>query len=280
MRIVSPNFSDLLKPNIEIKQFPDGENYVRIQQIKECEGNEVVLFHRLYPDQDRAIIQLVLIISVLKKAKAIVTLVSPYLPYARQDKIWLDGEALSAETICALLAHSGVKKLITFDCHFLKKEGEFKYGGLKIKNISLSKSLIEYAKSKFDGDFLVISPDVGAAYMTKGFEGGYMKKIRGDYAEGDEVYRKIEKLENTIDFNCKNVLVIDDIISSGGTMIKAVENVKKNGAKKVLCAATHGLFLKESLSKLQTMCDELFTSDAIITPVTKVSIAPLLKNLL
>jgi len=91
MKLVSPNFSDLLSPNIEIKQFPDGENYVRIPNLSECKDEEILLFHRLYPDQDRMLMQCLLLLNILKNIDANVKLISPYLPYARQDKIFLEG---------------------------------------------------------------------------------------------------------------------------------------------------------------------------------------------
>jgi ribose-phosphate pyrophosphokinase len=280
MKLVSPNFSDLLTPNIEIKQFPDGENYVRITIIEQCKGKDVTLFHRLYPDQDKMLIQALFILNILKKVDASVTLVSPYLPYARQDKIFLEGEPASAEIICKLLADAGVKKLVTFDCHFLKKEGTFKYGGLTIENISMARYLLEHAEKKFNETFIVVSPDVGASYMAEKFGGGHMKKVRGGYAEGKEAYREIEILESNIDFNNKSVLILDDIVSTGGTMIRAVENAKKGNAKRIVCAATHGLFLKDSLSTLKSLCDYVFASDSVPSSVSYVSIKIALKDLL
>ncbi len=280
VNLVSPNFSDLFEPNIEIKQFPDGENYVRIPNLSKFRGKELVLLHRLYPDQDRMLMQALLLLNILKNIDANVTLISPYLPYARQDKIFLEGEPPSSEIVCKILADAGAKKLITFDCHFLKKEGAFTYGGLNIENLSMAKYLVEHAEKKFNSKFLVITPDVGASYMSKEFGGAHMKKVRGGYAEGKEAYRRIDKLESDIDFRDKDILVMDDIISTGSTMIKAVENVKKGGAKRVICAATHGFFLKDSLSKLNSLSDYVFTTDSIPSPTSHVSIREPLKNLI
>jgi len=269
MNLVSKNFSDLLEPNIESKKFPDGEKYIRI--LEKIKGN-VALFHRLYPNQDEALIEAFLILSTLKKSDGEITLVAPYVPYARQDKIFLEGEALSSEIICNLLSSGGVKKLITLDCHFLKKEGEFQYNGLTIQNISMADALIEHAKKKFDAQKLeVISPDIGASYMTEAHGGKSMKKVRGGYKEGDEAYRTIEKVESNYDFEDADVLILDDMISTGGTMIRAVENVKKGGAKRVFCAATHGFFLKGSLEKLRNVSDGVFVTNTIPSDVSEVN---------
>lgn len=274
MRVVSPNFSDYFTPNIEMKRFPDGDNYVCLPQISD---KEAVVFHRLYPEQDSALIQAFFILSALKKNKIEAVLVSPYLPYARQDKLFKPGEALSAEIVCNLLSHAGAKKLVTVDCHFLKKEGTFNYGGLEIKNLSAKNLLVEEAR-RLAGDVEVISPDAGASYLVSEFGGKSMKKVRGEYIEGDTAYRKIEKVEMDFDIKGKNVLILDDMISTGGTMLKAVENVKKGGAKKVLCAATHGFFLKDSLAKLRQACDHIFVTDSIPSPASTVSLKSLLSD--
>jgi len=274
MRVVSQNFSDILEPNVEMKTFPDGDTYVRIPDVKK---EDSILFHRLYPEQNTAIFQAVLMLDILKRAEASTTLVSPYLPYSRQDKTFKEGEALSAEIVCRLL--SDAKKLVTIDCHFLKKEGTFNYGGLEIENISANKLLIEHARKKA-GDVEIISPDAGAKYLVEEAGGKSMEKKRGEYQEGEEAYRKIESIERDFEVKGKNILILDDMISTGGTMIKAVENVKKGDAEKVYCAATHGFFLKDSLKKLKEICDGVFVTDSIPSEASEVSIKPLIENYL
>ncbi|MBU0527151.1 ribose-phosphate diphosphokinase [Candidatus Micrarchaeota archaeon] len=278
MNLVSPNFSDLMEPNIEFKNFPDGDSYVRIENLSGCQGEEVNLFHRLYPDQNNNIFHAILLLDTLKRVGARTTLVTPYLPYSRQDKTFKEGESLSAQVLCSMLAHAGAQMLITLDCHFLKKEGEFEYGGLKIKNISANKLLIEHAKKILGEDELeIISPDQGANYLVTEFGGKSMTKVRGEYQKGDEAYRTIDKVEGNFDVEGKNVLIIDDMISTGGTMIRAVGNVRNGKAKKVLCAATHGFFLKGSLEKLLDVSDGVFTTNSIPNEAAKVDVMQLLK---
>jgi ribose-phosphate pyrophosphokinase len=204
-------------------------------------------------------------------------MIVPYLPYSRQDKTFLDGEALSAQVLCGLLASFGVRKLITVDCHFLKKEGSFEYAGLKIKNISANHMLAEHARSKVGLDPLeVISPDEGASYLVSEFGGKSMQKTRGEYEKGEHAYRSVESLERKFDVEGKNVLIMDDMISTGSTMLKAIENVRKGGAKKVLCAATHGFFVKDSLYKLREEADIIFTSNSVPNPLAEVDLLPVL----
>jgi ribose-phosphate pyrophosphokinase len=283
MYLVSPTFPDLQQPNIEIKLFPDGDSYLRINEISKCQGEDVVLFHRLYPKQNSAIFNAAQMLHTLKRVGARVTLVSPYLPYARQDKTFLMGESLSAQVLCKLLNDFGAVKLVTVDCHFLKKEGESEYANLKIHNLSAGRLLVEHARGKLGLEPLeVISPDQGANYLVSEFGGKSMSKTRGAYEhaagpQGEEAYRSVQKVEREFDVSDKNVLILDDMISTGGTMLKAVENVKKGGAKKVLCAATHGFFLNDSLAKLRKVSNGVFTTNSIPNEAAEVDINPLLK---
>ena len=279
MYLVSPNYTDFAEPNVEIKLFPDGDSYMRINDIPSCQGEDVVLFHRLYPKQNTAIFNTAQMLHTLKRVGARVTLVAPYLPYARQDKTFLMGEALSAQVLCKLLADFGTVKLVTVDCHFLKKEGESEYSNLKIHNLSAGRLLVEHARRKLGLESLeVISPDQGANYLVSEFGGKSMSKVRGDYENATEAYRTVEKVERAFEVDGKNVLILDDMISTGGTMLKAVENVKKGGAKKVLCAATHGFFLNDSLAKLRKASDGVFTTNSIPNDVAEVDINQMLKG--
>jgi ribose-phosphate pyrophosphokinase len=280
MKVVCPSFLDIYPPNVEIKKFPDGDSYVRVEGAKEAEGKDVVIFNRFYPNQDSAIFQTILAIRAIREHNPrSVRLVAPYLPYSRQDKTFREGEAKSAEILCDLLRREGVDELITFDCHFLKREGEFEYGGLKIRNISMNGEIVEEARALAGEEIVIMSPDEGASYLVKEFGGSSMKKERGEYVEGKVAYRKIEKVEMEGDVKGKSVLIIDDMISTGGTMLKAVENVKKGGAKKIICAATHGFFLKGSLEKLRES-GEVFVTDTIQTEVSGISIRPAIEKAL
>lgn len=274
LHLVSPNFSDLFTPNVEIGKFPDGDSHLRIPKLAGCRGQNVVIYHRLYPNQNDSLIELLLMLDAVKHegAKSI-TVVSPYLPYARQDKQTIDGEVASSHVICNLLARSGCTKLVVVDCHFLNEEGEVQYGDLAIQNISMSKELIAHAKKVFGGQsFEVIGPDAGAAYLVKTAGGKNLQKVRKAY-EGDKIaYRHIEKMEGDCDINGKNVLLLDDMISTGSTMLKALEKMTEGGAKRVICAATHGLFLYNCLDLMRKYTDIIYATDSILAAQSEVTI--------
>ncbi len=272
LKLVSPNFSDLFEPNLEIGKFPDGDSHVRILDLEKYKGQEVILYHRLYPKQNTSLVVLLLILDTLKEIGAKVSVVAPYLPYARQDKTKLNGEIGSAKAICNLLARAGCLKLFTFDCHFLNDEGEHKFGELNIHNTSMAKALVEKAKETMGKDFEVVVPDAGAAYLVKDLGGKHFKKVRAEY-KGDKIdYRDVESLTHDFDIHGKNFLILDDMISTGGTMVSAIQKLKDNGAKQVCCGTIHGLFLFNCLDKLRKVTDCIFATDTIPSPQSLVSI--------
>jgi len=281
IKLVSPNFSDLFEPSIEAGKFPDGDTHVRIPGLAACKGQEVVILHRLYPNQNEALVELLLIMDAVRYQGAKkITVVSPYLPYARQDKQTVDGEIASAHVICNILAGAGCNRFVTFDCHFLNEEGDTVHGNLNITNISMSKQLIDQARKLFEGQpFEVIGPDDGAAYLVETSGGSTLKKVRKNY-EGDKIaYRHIDSMEGKFDVKDKNVLLLDDMISTGNTMIQALEKMMDAGAKKVICAATHGLFLYNCLDRLRKRSENIYSTDSILSPQSSVSIKPRLEDL-
>ncbi len=280
IKLVSPNFRDIFEPNIEIGQFPDGDSHIRIPNLESYTGQEVFLFHRLYPNQNNTLVELFLILDVLREQNCKVTLCAPYLPYARQDKKKLDGEIPSGQVLCNLLTRAGCVKFVTFDCHFLNEEGEVNYHGLIIKNISMSKVLIEHARKFFGAEaFEVIAPDSGAAYLVKDAGGKFMQKIRKEYDKGVIGYRDIETLYCEFDVKDKNVLLLDDMISTGSTIIKALEKMRVCGARRLCCATTHGLFLYNCLDKIRKLADCVFSTNTIPSDQSKVSIKEKIETL-
>jgi ribose-phosphate pyrophosphokinase len=249
---------------IIIKNFPDGDSYVRLPC--DVKDSEVIIFSRCYPDQNSRLLELTFAIAAAYDCGAqLVRAFVPYLPYARQDKRVLEGEAVSARTVCRLLKSTGLEELITFDCHFLKRAGAFEYEGLKITNLTAAPALLELAKRGLRAP-LVITPDQGAAYLTSGErESHSMKKARGAYVkEGGTAYRKVASLSADFSVKGRDVIIIDDIVAGGSTMLKAVQLCRKGGARSIVCATTHGQFLNGADRKIkQAGARRLMTTDSI-----------------
>ncbi|NYZ79186.1 ribose-phosphate pyrophosphokinase [Candidatus Micrarchaeota archaeon] len=271
--LVSPNCADLCAPNFEIKKFPDCENYVYIPDIDKLGGKDVVILHRCYPDQDSRLFQLFHILEAVRPLAARVTALVPYLPYARKDEKIRKGEVKSASLICGMLANAGLDELVTFDCHFMQEgEGKKNYAGLNIDNRSLAPELLAYVKPKVSNP-VFISPDIGTAYMVKTVGGVSMEKTLGDYVHGPVTFRQI--IEEKLDFDVtgRDVILIDDMIIAGETMIRAAQVCKKGGAKRIVCAAVHGLLVSCAFDKIRAAgAKEIVVSDSIPGPAAVVSV--------
>ncbi|MFZ2150279.1 MAG: ribose-phosphate diphosphokinase [Minisyncoccia bacterium] len=268
-KLITPYAASFGKPNIIIKHFPDTESYVFIPKVKSLKNKKVTIYHRMFPEPDKRLFELLLILSRVKKETSQIELFVPYLPYARQDKEHEVGDVISANVICELLKSRGVKKLITYDCHFLPKPGNFTRSGLKIENCSAGKQLMGYARKYFGKEkFIVISPDQGSSYFTENAEGYSLHKKRVRIKKG-EVETKVNmenKLNELLDVKGKNVCILDDIIATGGTIMRASEHLKAKGAKKIIVGATHGVFCGEKIPEklLGSKCNEIFTTNAIL----------------
>jgi ribose-phosphate pyrophosphokinase len=203
----------------------------------------------------------------------------PYLPYARQDKIWKPGEPLSSEAVCEMIACAGFSSIATFDCHFLKKPGEATYGGIRMRNFTLSEQLVNYFKSK-NPDALFISPDQGASYIVSDAGGKSMVKVRGEYLNHRKrAARPVASLKADFDVKGRDVVMLDDMVAGGGTMIRATRAVLAAGAKSVSCGCTHGLFLGNAYTKMQEAgAEEIIASNTIASEASKIDIMDKMKH--
>lgn len=274
--------------NVSTRIFPDGETYVRINT--DVEAREIFLVQTMFPEPNDSLMEFLLIADAAKDMGARkITGIIPYSAYARQDRRFQPGEAFSMKMVVNLMKSVGVESLLTVDTHYRHVGiGEFDLLGIPCFNLSACRILLSHIEDKVEGDLTTIGPDFGSSKMVKCATGEEMvlKKekrcpICGLIAKQCKCTAKnktyvITEVVSDFDFQGKNVVILDDIIASGGTMIKAIEKVKSEGASKVIAAATHGLFLKDSFRKLKELTDYLVVTDSIATPVSNVSVAPLI----
>ncbi len=271
-KLITPYASDFGKTNIVIKHFPDTESYVLIPQIDKLENKKVTIYHRLFPEPEKRLFELLLVLSRVKEKTSHIELFVPYIPYARQDRASKIGEVVSANVLCELLKNYGVRKLITYDCHFLARAGVFTRNGLPIENRSAGKQLYAYAKKYFQKEnFTVIAPDEGSSYFIENAKGSHhhsLQKTRGK-TKGNGVkngiHADINGMKGGIDVKGKNILILDDMISTGGTLMHAIKHLKTLGAKKIIVGATHGIFAGDKISQkiLKTGAKKIFVTNSI-----------------
>ena len=247
------------------KRFPDEEFYFRI--LDDIRGEHVIIIQTTYPDLN--IIELFLLQNAVEEAGAKeISIVIPYFGYARQDTKFQDGEPISAKAMANLISLNA-DIVITVDPH---KEHILDFFSTSAHSCSAVPELAKYLKKK--NIDMILAPDKGALERAKqaseiiGCDFDYMEKTRIDGTT-------IEIKPKELDSQNKNVAIIDDIISTGGTMAKSIQQLKKHGAKNVYVACTHGLFAGNAIKKLSSAgCKEIIATDTIQSKFSKVKIAP------
>jgi ribose-phosphate pyrophosphokinase len=261
------------------KTFPDGESYIRFG-AESLRDDHVVIVQTTSPPQDQTLIQLLLIAdnALELKARSITTVV-PYFAYSRQDKRFLSGEAFSARTIVKLLENCGVNRIITVNTHNPKVLKTF---NIPVEDLSAIPLLAEYFKAKG----LVENPvslSLGKKALSVAKEANGVLKGGFDYVSTrrDVITGVVTLEEKELQIKNRDVIIFDDIISSGGTMAKAVKFVKERGAKKVCIACVHPLLMGDAKKGiLENGAEEIIGTDSVPSSVSKVSIAPLISKAL
>ena len=273
---IAENLNAQIVP-VNLKNFPDGEYCLRFEG--DLNGEEVVVVQTTGPPQDTNIMQLLLMLDTAKELGAKkVTAVVPYLAFARQDKRFLSGEAVSAETLVKLIEACGVDQFITVNIH---AENTLKKFNVPTKNLSAITLLAEHFKGRgFDGAFS-LSPDKGAIGLAEeadrvlGGGCGWLRKERDRYTG------EVQVEEKSLNVQGRDVVVFDDIISTGGTIARAIKMLKSQGARRVYAACVHPLLIGEAKSKImESGAKEIVGTDSIPSSVRTVSLAPLITKAL
>ena len=246
----------------EFHRFPDGELYVRVPPFKD---NTVILIQTTYPNDK--LIELFLLQDALRemKVKKIITVV-PYFGYSRQDKIFTLGESMSAR---AMAKHISLESdyFLGIDLH---AESIFSWINTPNMHLHATVPVVKFLQERDVN--VVISPDKGGYWRAKAVaermntEFDYLEKVR---LSGEDVKIKPKNL----DVHGKVVAVVDDIISTGGTIAVAAEQLRAQGAEKIYAVCTHGLFIKNAIEKLTASVDEFAATDTIESRNSKITVS-------
>jgi len=266
---------------LEVRRFPDEETYVRV--LDDVKGKHVIYVQSTAPPQDTCLVELFISLDTFRRLKAKrVDVIVPYLAYARQDKEFNKGEAISACTVAKILNAVGVDRLYTLDIHLYRRLGPFSLYGVKAYNLSAGRALASYVKSNLGTEALTtIIPDRGhtpLADMIRDIVGDHFVFLRKKRKTGWE-YPKI--YERTADLQGKDVVIFDDILGTGGTILKATQFAVAKGARKVIVAVTHALFISNARDRLREAgVSQIVTTDSILQPESVIPIAPIIAEYL
>lgn len=248
--------------NISKTIFSDGEMLVKSSET--VRNKKVYVICSLCSHD--SIIELLLFIDSLKRASAgNIVVISTYMSYSRQDRKASQREPIGAKLIARLLETSGVNKLITFDLHNPSIQGFY---DIPVDDLRwmypLTQSLLKEEKKM---KFTIVSPDHGGAVRARRLAELITKEIKIAIVDKRRTGPNVSEIVGLLgDVKDKNCIIYDDIIDTGGTIIKAANYLKEKGAKKIYIAATHGLFSKgfDIFEKAESV-DLVCVSDSIPT---------------
>jgi ribose-phosphate pyrophosphokinase len=263
--------------DVVYKAFPDGESYVRLEGSVQDE--HVVIVQTTCAPQDSRIMQLAFLAGAAKRNGACkVTAVVPYLGYARQDKMFLQGEGVSVETVAFMLKAAGVDALVTVNIHAESALEKFPFPARTLSAIPL---LAEYFVEKGCRKAFALAPDKGAMYIAEqaravlGGGAGHLVKRRDRYTG------QTSQTGEGLDVKGQTVVIFDDIISTGGTIVGAAKILRELGASRVFAACVHPVLVGDAERRiLDAGVEEVVGTDSVPSPVGKVSLAPLIAEAL
>ena len=237
--------ANLIKSQLKI--FPDGESKITLNE--KPQKNKIIVIQSTYPPVDEKLIQTLAIISKAKEYGTEVIVVIPYMGYARQDREFLPGEVITMKVIANLFKSVGTSKIIVVDIHSLLG---LKYFKIKTKNVSAIPDLAKYISKLKLKNPLVVSPDKGGKDRAKEFA----KILNMEYIFLDkERNRKTGKVKikstNFDQIAGRDLILVDDMISTGGSIIKATEFLKKQKCNRVFVACTHALLRNDAENKIK-----------------------------
>jgi len=258
---------------VESKTFPDGESYLRFE--RDLRGEEVIIVQSSFPAQNRSLIELFLMLDSAKDlgAERAVAVV-PYFAYARQDKRFRSGEGISVKTIVKLIEASGADAFLTVDVHTPEIMKLFHIPAI---NSTAMPSIGKFLASLNLKKPYIIAPDEGAINLAE----SVAKVLKADYSFFRKHRDKASGVPTTelreIGVKERDAVIVDDIISTGGTVINVVKMLKEEGVNDIYVACTHPLLLGEAKPRiLSAGVKKILGTDSVESDVSEVSIASVL----
>jgi ribose-phosphate pyrophosphokinase len=265
---------------LDLKKFPDGERYIRV--IGDVEGKTVNVVQSMYQQPDDYLLEYFLIVDNLKDLGASrVRGIIPYFAYARQDGRFNPGEAFSLKTVVNLIEAVGTSEVYTIDLHLHRIESISKVFKIPSTNLTVVPDLARYFKLNLKlKNPAVVGPDEEAEQWAKvaakelGADYDVLEKHRVSASE-DKKFGEVDITPRELSMKGRDVLIIDDIISTGGTIVKAMDILKKNGASRIYVATCHPVLVEGALMKIyEAGAETVVGTDTIPSSISYVSAAP------
>ena len=261
----------LKAPYIETqtKIFPDGESKITFSSVPK--KSIILVVQSTYPPVDTNLLHTLAIISQARKASSKIYAIIPYMGYARQDRQFLSGEVVTMSIVAKMLQAVGAKKVIVVDIHSKTALNHFK---IPTVNVSAIPELAKYFKKLKIKKPFVVSPDTGGSSRAKKFASLLNTDFITLKKSRNRNTGKVQIQSSKVDVHGRDLIVIDDIISTGGSIIKATQFLKKQKCKRVFVACTHGLFVGDAERKIKKAgVSKIISTNTIPRSTSKVDMA-------
>ena len=253
----------------DTRTFPDGESKITFRH--NLKKSVVLVVQSTYPPVDTNLLQILSIISEVKKISSKIYAIMPYMGYARQDRQFLNGEIVTMSVVAKMLQAAGAKKAIVVDIHSKTALRHFK---IPTENVSAIPELAKYLKKLKLKNPVVVSPDTGGSLRAKKF---------ADVLKSDFIVLKKSRNRKTgkvsiqstkADVNGKDLIIVDDIISTGGSVVKATQFLKKQKCKRVFVVCTHGLLVGDAEKNIKKAgVTQIISTNTIPRSISKVDVS-------
>jgi len=261
-----------------VSSFPDGETFVKIEE--NVRGEDVFLVQSTSPPTNHNLMEMFIMMDALRRASASrITAVLPFYCYARQDRKDQPRVPITAKLVANLLVAAGANRVLTMDLHAQQIQGFF---DIPVDHLYAAPVMYEYFKSKKIPDLVVVSPDVGGLKMAHAYS-QVLEVGLAIVAKRRKNATEVESMALIGEIRGKNVLMVDDLTETAGTLTTASILLKKKGAKKIYACVSHALLNDVGIQRLRkSNIDELITTDTVLRPaiegvnITTLSVAGLL----
>lgn len=232
----------------EIKQFADGELFAKYNE--NVRGVDVFIVQPTFPPAENLMELLIMIDAACRASALRITAVIPYFGYARQDRKDQPRVSITAKLVANLITMAGAHRVLTMDLHAGQIQGFF---DIPLDHLFASPVLIDHFSNLDVEDMTIVAPDIGSVRMARAFA----KRLRAPFALVDKrrPMPNVSEVVNIIgDVEGRNVILIDDLIDTGGTIVNAAEALVRNGARDVYVGCTHGVFSGDAVERITESC--------------------------
>ncbi len=264
---------------VKLKRFSDGE--VSFQILENVRGQDVFLVQPSCPPVAESLMELLVMIDAFKRASAQrITAVLPYYGYARQDRKDKPRVPISSKLVADLLTAAGTHRILAMDLHADQIQGFF---NIPVDHLYATPVLIEHLKRMHLEDLTIVSPDSGGVERAR-FYAKYLKANLAIIDKRRVADNEAEVMNIVGDVSGRDVIIVDDLIDTGGTIVNATREMRKKGARRLFASATHGVLSGPAIGRLQeSEFEQVLVTNTIplseekrIPKIRVLSVAPLL----